>query len=343
MARKKGRSIRNKMKGQPQNDDDSSIRNTTRVVLDEKILLNGTLRNLKVEDFDQAGVACPKCDFVTAKTGLSGLQAFRGHWKFHVRNRRAIVRPIMRHIGLLITSIGLAILPAKFGIEIPAKTEHVLSSERIAGDHLIPIFTAVCLALALTIVVCWNNYSISGRRKWSHRYSVSEMLSTTVLIVTATAHGLVGEVLVSWPWMSIAMAPWFASILTGSFMARVRLDVRRREFKPNYHLKLFRAKDWTTDWKITRQIRQLRQQILDGRTVWNELSRSQKRVLEKLGLGDVRPNQKKVRERLRAEQYKSQVVAKKRAEKETRDRRRTQTRQKIRPRKMPENRGPGRL
>ena len=328
MARKKRRSTRNNKKRHPQNDDGPRAAEKARVVLDEKVLLNGTIRNLKVEDFSLAGVACPKCDFRTTKTGLSGLQAFRGHWKAHVRNRRALIRPIVWQVLLLVIAIAVAILPTMFGIDVPAATDLVFRSGLFFGDYLGPMLAAVCTGLTLAVAVCWYAFGTTGRRKWSRRYSASVMLSIVVLLIAGIIRWLVGDNLVRWPWLASSLAPWLATTLTGSSVALVRLTVKRREFKPRNQLLLYIAKDSMTDWKITRQVSQLRQQIRDGRIMPGKFNRAQKAVLEKLGLGDVETRPKEVHDRLKSEERKRQVKAKKVTEQEARDRTRLERRVK---------------
>ena len=328
MGRKKRRSTPNNKKSRPQNDEDSNVTEKTRVVLDEKVLQNGTLRNLKVEDFNQAGVACPRCDFRTTKTGFSGLQSFRGHWKRHVNDQRALVRPILWQVLLLVIAIVVAILPKMFGVEVPAATDLVFRSGLFFGDYLGPTLAAACTGLALAVAVCWYAYSTTGRRKWSRRYSFSALLSFTVLLIAAATRWLGGDDIVYWPWLGSAFAPWLASASTGSSVALVRLRIRRREFKPRNQLLLLKAKDSLTDSKIANQISRLRQQIRDGRTMPEKLNRAQKSVLEKLGLADVQMSPQAVHNRLKSEEHKRQVKAKKIIEQETRDRTRLQAKAK---------------
>lgn len=145
------------------------------------------------------------------------------------------------------------------------------------------------------------------------------ILSAVVLLIAAVTRWLTGDDLVYWPWLTSALAPWLASVMTGSSVALVRLTVRRREFRPSSHLLLFRANDSPTGWKIHSQVDRLRQQIRDGRTVPEKLSRAQKAVLEKLGLGSVQANPKKVQDRMNREERERH---RRKAEQEARDRRR---------------------
>lgn len=127
------------------------------VLLDEKTILNGTIKDITLADFSKVGMACPKCDFRTVKSGYSGLQSFRAHWKVHVRNRRALIRPIMWQVGLLVTAVALAILPAMFGVEVTAATDLVLRSSPFSGDYPGPMLAAVSTGLAfggVCLLVC---------------------------------------------------------------------------------------------------------------------------------------------------------------------------------------------
>ena len=79
-------------------------------IVDSRIVEAVQNQGLQIDDFTTVGFSCAHCDFQTKKKGYSGRQSMRGHMKVHVRDKRAVWRPIARQLALLMLAaiLGLA-------------------------------------------------------------------------------------------------------------------------------------------------------------------------------------------------------------------------------------------
>ena len=201
-------------------------------VLEEKVIRSGQIKEVTVDDFVETGRSCPLCGFQTTKTGRAGLQSFRAHWKRHIRDRRARVRPILKQLGLLLAAIVLAIVPSFVAVEIPAAIDSSIRSGLSAANYVGSVFGVVCAVSALLVATSWHLFRTTGRRKWRRRYLVTVIWSNVLLFTTAATSLLGADEMIRRTWLLSGLLPWLMSASTGSSVALVHLTVKRREFVP---------------------------------------------------------------------------------------------------------------
>lgn len=177
----------------------------------------------------------------------------------------------------------------------------------ISPDVLGISIAITSITIAVTILFTSGRYVVTGRRKWSRRYKWIERIWITFFI---SAAGLMWTDVgrdVPVHWMTPALLPWIASVLVRGNVARTRILVVRREFKPQRQLKLMRSKEESIDYKIGRLTGDLRQRIRDGRIVLSNLDRGEFDLFRRLGLDGVRLNVKAEGKRLAAEHHARQI------------------------------------
>ena len=289
-------------------DDDESKPERGSEILDEPMINSGSIPGITKADFVDAGFSCPTCNWTSKKKGLSGTQAIRAHSKRHVNDRRSISNSHLLHIAVLSIGLLLGAIP-KFA---PAS---LLSDWQSFYQPYIPIpvgtfvgtMAAISLILALTILIISGEYVETGRRWWFHAYRLVERIWITYFIfVGALMWTDIGQAVETY-WMIPALMPWSASVLVRVGVAKTRVNVSRREFKPRNQIKLLRAKEHLTDWQIRKYTGRLRKGIQDGRIKLPELTRPEFEYFRRLGLDRVRLNPKKQAERLSKESYQARV------------------------------------
>ena len=202
-------------------------------VLEEKVIRSGQIKEVTVDDFVETGRSCPLCGFQTTKTGRAGLQSFRAHWKRHIRDRRARVRPILKQLGLLLAAIVLAIVPSFVAVEIPAAIDSSIRSGLSAANYVGSVFGVVCAVSALLVATSWHLFRTTGRRKWRRRYLVTVIWSNVLLFTTAATSLLGADEMIRRTWLLSGLLPWLMSASTG-FCQNSELDTRF--CRPKYRL-----------------------------------------------------------------------------------------------------------
>ena len=286
-----------------------------KTVLDERSVRPGRLPGLSLDDFEEAGYKCPKCDWSTDKTLKSGVQAFRAHSKRHVRDSRAARRNLLFHVVLLLVVAGLQ------------AGKHMLdSSEFPVNAHIAYVATATDIRLFGTIfviigTVClfesWRRFRQTGRRKWSKRHRLLQMVMSVGLLVLAALGSLVDSAVHDYALLISMIVAWGASLLTGHSAGRLRLIVKRGEFVPPGQLKLVQPRDSNGEQKISKLKQALRVQILDGRTLLGSLTSHQLEFLKRLGLEKIHLDPARQAKRLQEERWEQYLQAQK-ARKKTR-------------------------
>ena len=295
-------------------------------ILEEQIVLTGGVKGLTADDFVEAGRVCPLCDFRTTKTGRAGIQSFRAHWKRHVRDRRARIRPILAQLGLLIAAITIALIPKLTGVQFADYSNINIQLVIVENDSTIAVFSLICAVSALFVIASWHLFVTTGKRTRRRIYLVARITSAVLLIGIATLISLDAIDLQQSGWLALGFIPWVASISTTSSVAIVQLSVTRREFIPPNQRLLLRAKTEVIDRKIANRRSSLKQRIRDGRLKISELSRRQLAIVNNLGLGDIQQSPKEVESRVRSEHHQARLESKRESELKANSRRREQLR-----------------
>ena len=303
-------------------DDDDSKPERGTEILDEPMIDNGSIPGISRTDFVDAGFTCTECDWNTKKKSLSGVQALRGHSKRHVRDRRAtrnsqLLNATVLIVGLLIGATpdiarGLlsTIWPSTYQLNIPIPVD--IFSKSIA---------VISVILALVVLVVSDEFVATGRRRWSRAYRCIERIWITyVMLIGLVMWTDIGQSMQIY-WLISALMPWVASVFVRVSVAKTRIKVRRREFKPRSQVKLLRSKKYWTDSKIRSYTSRLKQGIQDGRIKLPELTRRQVNYYRRLGLGGVRRNPTLEAKRLSKERYVMRVKARESAAKERKQQR----------------------
>ncbi len=305
-------------------------------LLDQDMIDLDSIPGVTKTDFVESGYTCPKCDWITRKKKTNGVQALRAHSKRHVRDGRATRNSHI--LNLVVLAIGLFI-----GLSPELLTESFFMNQLgiysldipIAVDILERSIAAVSLTFAVIVLFVSIKYVVTGRRKWSRAYKWIERLWITYFIFVAgmmwTDTGRSLDIL----WVTSALLPWSASLFVRVGVAKTRLTVVRREFKPQGQLKLLRAKEYRIDLKIQKLTRGLKEQIRDGRIKLPKLGRSQFEYFRRLGLDGVRVNPILEAKRVAQEKHEKQAKARMKAAKDWKKQRErdSKLRRKNRPRR----------
>ena len=300
------RSAKNKKRAKAR-DRDSERQEPKRgeELVDKIVLRSGYLHGVRPSEFQEAGYACPGCDFRTLKRGDAGKQAMRAHSKRHVRDRRARRRQGYGLLVLLAVALAVAFAPAIAGFALldGIDTGSVMGWSRVDIGGIALLVLSLLLVAALLISA--SQMLKTGRRGWSRKYSASLWATAFLVLAAAVSRWTVIET-IHWPWLFSVLLPWSAALLTGSEVGMARLQVRRREFNPGNRLTLFRAVRIDTDSRIRMAIRNLRTAIMDGRFDPSILPREQLGVLWRMGLKGVYPDPVFIKRRLVSRQHSRQ-------------------------------------
>ena len=286
-------------------------------LLDQDMIDLDSIPGVTKTDFVESGYTCTKCDWITRKKKTNGVQALRAHSKRHVNDRRATRNSHILHLIVLAIGLFIGASPELIADSLFRNQLGIYSSDiPIAIDMFGRMIATVSVTLAVIVLFVSSQYVTTGRRKWSRSYNWIERLWITYFIFIAAVMWTDTGRSLNILWVTSILLPWTASLFVRVGVAKTRLTVVRREFKPRGQLKLLRAKEYRIDLKIQKLTRGLKEQIRDGRIKLPKLGRSQFEYFRRLGLDGVRVNPILEAKRVAQEKHEKQAEARTKAAKD---------------------------
>jgi hypothetical protein len=288
--------------------DSEETPSRAREVIDERVVKVADQFGATRDDFKVAGFTCRNCGYVTKKRGFNGRQALRAHLKRHVRERRAVLRPLFIQVAVAVLTLAIYLVAP------------VVSSNFLPMDEQIDVFSAYVLlpersieiaVVAVPSIMVLAHWAAAlkldraGRNKSRRLTSVMLWTNSVMLPVAGIiASGALGTLL--WPgWFAGFLALWLSNMFLAPAVSRLKLGMARREYQPSGYAPLFRTVSAEIDARLSAFRGRIRRAIYRGDLDPEKTDADRRRILEALGLGHVKPRPRSPRPRQAGEERSS--------------------------------------
>ena len=285
-------------------DHRSSRKDSTKgkETVDEYLVKRRDIKGAKADDFSDGGYGCHDCAWKTSKKGLSGIQALRAHSKVHVRDRRAIVSTYLVQAMVLVVSILIAAIPIFLKIRLSDVVSDIRFYDSVTTELIIWTTAVVSTFIAVSVLHTGDQFTLRGTRRWRLYYAGFVRLLVVFMLLVASLSWFEDRQHIWLLWLAPVLIPWVAWVSIGTGVARTRLAVRRKTFRPRNQRKLLKSRNKLTDQRIGIFRRSVRMRIGNGLIVLSELSKKRRNSYDRLGVGDTRLSQRSQKLRLEKEE-----------------------------------------